>query len=147
MGREGARLAQTLFNRSFHEHLPTHSSLFYSMSVCHYTRGSLARCTNLMTASYMNPIQSNPIQSNPIQSNPIQSNPIQSNPIQSNPIHQSTADDDITSAFTKTLASVQAQLLILADQKEVLSQEFGTTANIGCIWGGNRLTVANGMRA
>jgi hypothetical protein len=137
MGREGARLAQTLFNRSFHEHLPTHSSLFYSMSVCHYTRGSLARCTNLMTASYMNPIQSNPIQSNPIQSNPIQSNPI----------HQSTADDDITSAFTKTLASVQAQLLILADQKEVLSQEFGTTANIGCIWGGNRLTVANGMRA
>jgi len=115
MGKEGAKLAQGLMARVFRENLPTYSSLFYST-----LQQSGSERASVGRASHL---------------------------LIACRVRRlwPQGESDISQAFCNTLAFIQEQLLALASQKESYLQEFGTTVNIGVIWGGNRLTVANGM--
>ena len=52
-------------------------------------------------------------------------------------------EDHIKSTISVACSSTQDLLLEHARKKEDLKQEFGTTAGIAVLWGGNYLTVAN----
>lgn len=54
---------------------------------------------------------------------------------------------DVEAAVTRALAETQRKLLRTAAQKNESDQEFGTTCILAVLWGGNKLTVANGTLA
>jgi len=55
-------------------------------------------------------------------------------------------EDQVQSAIRSTLSQIQKDLLQLASTKDPSVQEFGTTFLASVLWGGDNLTVANGLK-